>query len=178
MTLNTQKKRIIFRRAWLALAVLIMSVLQNGLAHFPQIFGARALLLIPVVVAIAMYEKEIPGMLFGLFAGSLWDIFAGGNNFNAIYLFIVGFACGALINTIMRNNIVTHALLSVVASVVYCLGYWLYHYVIINLDKAFIMLLKYFIPTAFYTIIISPFVFMIIRAIEKKFRTDEYANIR
>ena len=178
MTYKTQKNKIIFRRVWLAVVVLLLSVIQNGQGLFPQIFGARALILIPTVVAISMYERDIAGMFFGLFAGALWDIFAGGNNFNAIFLFVIGFACGSLINTLMRNNIVTHFLLSSVTSFLYILGYWLYHYVFINMDKAALMLVKYFVPTAIYTIILSPVIFLIIRAIERKFRVDEFANLQ
>ncbi len=175
MTLKTQQKRIYIRRAWLAAAVLIASVLQNTKGMFPQVFGVRALLLIPFVTAIAMYERDIAGIFYGLFAGALWDIFAAGNNFNAIYLVVVGFACGTLINTIMRSNFVTHAILSGGFTLIYCLGYWLYHYVIFNLDKAAVMLMRYYIPAVIYTLVLSPLVFFIVRAIEKRYRTEQYA---
>ena len=167
------QKKTFWRRVCLAVLVLLLSVLQNGRGLFPEIFGARALLLIPAVTAIAMYERNIAGMFYGLFAGMLWDIFAAGNNFNAIFLFALGFGCSTLINTIMRNNSVTHALLSSAAGFVYCLGYWLYHYVVMAQSGAVLSLFRYFIPCVIYTALLSPVIFMIVRAVEMKFKKEE-----
>ncbi len=171
-------KNIISRcRVWLAVVVLLFSVLQNGLGTFPKIFGARALLLIPLVTAIAMYERDIAGMLYGLFAGALWDIFASGNNFNAIYLLVVGFVCGSLINTIMRNNIVTHFMLSAIATLLYSLGYWGYHFIFGGLDKTILILFKFYLPSTIYTILLTPLIFLIVRAIEQKYKVDAFAQL-
>ena len=145
------QKKTFWRRVCLAVLVLLLSVLQNGRGLFPEIFGARALLLIPAVTAIAMYERNIAG----------------------IFLFALGFGCSTLINTIMRNNIVTHALLSSAASFVYCLGYWLYHYVVMAQSGAVLSLFRYFIPCVIYTALLSPVIFMIVRAIEMKFKKEE-----
>ena len=129
MTIETHRKILIFRRLSLALIILLLSLLQNTDGYFPQIFGVRALLLIPAVVCISMYERDLAGMFFGLFAGALWDVFAGGGSFNAFLLLVTGFLCGTLINTIMRNNVVTASLLSAVWCLIYNIGYWLFHYV-------------------------------------------------
>ena len=67
----TSRKRIYLRRALLAATILVCSVLQNTDGWFPRIAGAGALLLIPLTAAIAMFERDISGMLFGLFAGAL-----------------------------------------------------------------------------------------------------------
>jgi rod shape-determining protein MreD len=169
MTLETQRKKLILRRICLALILLLISVVQNTDGFFPQFFGVRALLLIPAVVCVAMFERDIFGMVFGLFAGALWDITASGASFNALFLLTIGFLCGTLINTIMRNNVVTAFLLSTVASVIYNIGYWLFHYVIGGLDKAVFMLLRYYLPSIAYTVVLVPLIFIIIRATEKKF---------
>lgn len=174
MRLQIQQKNLYFRRAWLAIAVLVFSVLQNTTGMFPAIFGVKALLLIPVVVAIAMYERDVAGIFYGLFAGALWDVFAAGNNFNAIYLVIIGYFSGVLINTLMRSNFATHAILSGGFSLIYAVIYWLYHYVIIDLDKAPTMLFRYYITAVIYTVVLSPLIFYIIRAIEKHYKTEMY----
>lgn len=173
MTIEAQRKKTIIRRAILALIILTLSVLQNTDGFFPQIFGVRALLLIPAVVCIAMFERDIPGMLFGLFAGTLWDIFASGNNFNALYLLIVGFACGTLINTVMRNNVVTASLLSAAFITLYSVGYWLFHFVFAGVDSAAHMLLRYYLPGMLYTLLFAPVIFIIIRAVEKKYSLEQ-----
>lgn len=169
MTLESSRKKLILRRICLALILLLISVLQNTDGFFPQIFGVRALLLIPAVVCVSMFERDLPGMVLGLFAGALWDITASGASFNALFLMTAGFLCGTLINTIMRNNVVTAFILSTVCAAVYNIGYWIFHYLIGGLDKAVFMLLRYYLPSIVYTVVLVPLVFIIIRSVEKKF---------
>ncbi len=172
MTIESQKKNLIIRRICLALILLLISVLQNTNGFFPQPFGVRALLLIPSVVCISMFERDIYGMLLGLFAGALWDVFASGASFNALFLLTVGFACGSLINTIMRNNVVTACILSVAAILFYVLVYWLFNFVLPGLDSAAFMLMRYYIPSVIYTALFIPIMFIIIRNIEKHFAIE------
>ena len=134
--------------------------MQNTDGFFPQIFGVRALLLIPAVVCTAMFERDIVGMLFGLFAGML-------------YLLAVGFICGTLINTVMRNNVVTASLLSVGFIIIYSLGYWLFHYVFASIDGAAHVLVRYYLPGILYTAIFVPIIFIIVRAVEKKYSIEQ-----
>ena len=172
MTLETERKKLILRRGSLALILLVLSVLQNTDGFFPQIFGVRALLLIPAVVCIAMFERDMAGMFFGLFAGALWDMNAGGASFNALYLMAVGFICGTLINTIMRNNIVTALLLSVVFIPVYVIGYWFFHFVVGGIDMAGFVFLRYYLPSIFYSAVFLPLMFIGVRAIEKHYSEE------
>ncbi len=172
MTLESQRKKLIIRRLCLALILLLLSVLQNTDGFFPQVFGVRALLLIPAVVCIAMFERDIYGMLLGLFAGALWDITASGASFNALYLLAVGFACGTLINTIMRNNVVTAFILSTLATVIYNVGYWAIHFAAGSLDSAPFMFFRYYLPSIFYTAMFIPVTFFAVRAVEKKFSVE------
>jgi len=171
---HVSKKNIIKRRAWLAVILLIFAVLQNTAGLFPQIFGARAFILIPLITAIAMYERDIPGMLYGLFAGALWDVVAGGGDLNAIFLVTVGFICGTLINTIMRNNFATHLLLTAFTVLIYVTCYWLYHFVFMGLDRAFLTYISFYIPSAVYTLVLSTPIFFIVMAIENHFRESEF----
>lgn len=172
MTIETQNKKLIIRRICLALILLLLSVLQNTDGLFPQIFGVRALLLIPCVVCIAMYERDIWGMILGLFAGALWDVFASGASFNALFLLTAGFLCGTLINTIMRNNVVTATLLSFISALIYNIGYWVFNIVIPKTDSAFFLLWRYYLPGILFTTLLTPIMFIIVRAVEKKFNEE------
>lgn len=169
MTMETERKKLILRRGSLALILLVLSVLQNTDGFFPQIFGVRALLLIPAVVCIAMFERDIAGMFFGLFAGALWDMHASGASFNALFLLTVGFVCGTLINTVMRNNIVTAFLLTMIFVPLYEVGYWFFRFIVGGLDMAGFMLWRYYLPGILYTAVLLPVMFIIIRAVEKVF---------
>lgn len=172
MTIESQRKNIIIRRICLALILLLLSVLQNTDGFFPQIFGVRALLLIPCVVCVAMYERDIWGMILGLFAGALWDIFASGASFNALFLLAAGFICGTLINTIMRNNIVTATLLSFISSLFYNIVYWAFNYALPKMDSSVYLLLRYYLPSVLYTTVLVPVIFLAIRAVVKRFSEE------
>lgn len=127
------------------------------------------MLLIPAVVCIAMFERDVAGMFFGLFAGALWDMHASGASFNALFLLAVGFICGTLINTIMRNNVVTAFLLTMIFVPIYEIGYWFFHFIAGGLDMAGFMLLRYYLPGIVYTAVLLPVMFIFIRAVEKIF---------
>lgn len=172
MTLESQRKKLITRRLCLALILLLLSVLQNTDGFFPQIFGVRALILIPAVVCMAMYERDIWGMLLGLFAGALWDITASGASFNALYLLTVGFVCGTLINTIMRNNVVTAMILSTLATLIYNIGYWAVSFIGGGMDNSGFILIRYYLPSILYTMLFIPLTFITVRAVEKKFAVE------
>ncbi|MBR4765960.1 MAG: hypothetical protein IK085_04255 [Clostridia bacterium] len=160
------------RYACVAVLVLIMSVLQNTPGWFPSLFGAKAFLLIPAVVSTAVFEKDIGGIFFGLFAGALWDISASGKDYCAIFLVVAGFVCGSLLNNIMRPNILTNLLLSGVWTGVYCLGHWAIRYIIGGLDGAAHALLTYYLPSFLWTVALSPVIFLIFFAVENAFTHD------
>ena len=170
--METERKKLILRRGSLALILLVLAVLQNTDGFFPQIFGVRALLLIPAVVCIAMFERDMAGMFFGLFAGALWDMNASGASFNALYLLAVGFICGVLINTIMRNNIITAMLLSMIFIPTYVIGYWFFHYIVGGLDMAGFMFFRYYLPSIVYTALFLPLLFIGVRSIEKHYSEE------
>lgn len=170
MRLSKENKNIYIRRLIFAVIILIISTLQNTSGLFPVIFGVRAMLLIPAVVCISMYEREIPGIFFGLFAGILWDSFSSGiNSFNAIMLTIFGFICGALIGYIMRNNIVTALILTASSVTVYNTVYWLFAYVFKSYSGAGRVYLTFYLPSCLYTIILMPVFYYLTRFIVKKF---------
>ncbi|MBQ6268087.1 MAG: rod shape-determining protein MreD [Clostridia bacterium] len=172
MTLKKQRKILFLRRLILALMLLVLSLLQNTDGFFLQIFGVRALLLIPAVVCIAVFERDFAGLFFGLLAGALWDAAAGGASFRALYLMAVGYLCGVLINTLMRCNIMTATLLSAGAVLLYELAAWLIAYPLAGLDRAVFMLLRYYLPGAVYSLVFAPVLFILVHTVQKKYSVN------
>ncbi len=168
MLIEKEKLLRIERYAVLGFALLVLSVLQNTPHCFPTVFGCRALLLVPAVVAIAMYERDVAGLFFGLFAGALWDVTSSGTDHYAMLLVIAGFVCGSLVNNTLRVNIVTAWLMSALWLAVSTFGYWGVRYLIGGLDNAPAMLLRRYVPAFFYSLFLSPFLFLLVRAIENK----------
>ena len=171
MTIEINRKKLITRRLCLALILLLLSVLQNTDGFFPQIFGVRALLLIPAVVCMSMYERDIYGMLLGLFAGALWDTVSPlGDGYHAFLFLLVGAACGVLINTVMRNNLVTAFLLNTAAHLMYAALYAVLFVSEQGIDGAGWLFLRYFLPSALVSVLFTPIVYLLVRFVMRRTR--------
>lgn len=169
--MRKENLHIYIRRAILAIIIIISAMLQNTAHLFPTIFGARAFLLIPVVVCISMFEKDVTAALFGAFAGMLWDMTSAVNDgFNTIFLMLIGSICGILVNFIMRNNMVTAMLLSSGALLLYSLSYWLIFVIARGVEGGASMFLTFFLPCSVYTLVFTPLIYLIIRLFMKKLR--------
>jgi rod shape-determining protein MreD len=169
--MRKENLHIYIRRAIIAVVIIVAAMLQNTANLFPTIFGARAFLLIPVVVCISMFEKDVTAAIFGAFAGMLWDMTSAVNDgFNTIFLMLIGSVCGILVNFIMRNNMVTAMLLSSGALVLYSLSYWLVFIVARGVEGGAMMILNFFLPCSVYTLAFTPLIYLLIRAFMKKLR--------
>ncbi len=163
-------KNVYIRRLCLAAGLLLAALLQNTVGLLPSAFGIRAMPLIPAVVCVAMFERELPGMFFGVFAGLLWDSSsAHGGNFHAVMLTVITFTCGALITHVMRNNFLTALLLSGGALFLHESCCFVKDMVIGgNLDAAY-KILTFYIPSGVYSLLFALPIYFLVRAVEKKF---------
>ena len=59
------------------LELLVLFMLQETPGLLPPIYGVRPVLLLPAVVAIALFEEEIPAMAFGILGGLFCDFGLG-----------------------------------------------------------------------------------------------------
>lgn len=163
------KKRAIF-----ALLILFTAILQNTNGLFPKIGNASAMLLIPLTVSIAMFERDVPGMMFGLLAGFAWDFYSAHiDGYYIIFLTCTGYACSYLISRYMRNNIVTAMVYSSVFSFL-CSGlYWLLFSVRGSGSGVGMLYVKIYLVSTLYTVALTPLYYYFIRAIALKFKKPQ-----
>lgn len=162
------------RRAIFALLIVFTAILQNTKSFFPKIGNASAMLLIPLVISIAMFERDVSGMLFGLFAGFVWDFYSAHiDGYYIIFLACVGYACSYLISRYMRNNIVTAMVYSLICSVLCSTLYWLFFVVFASVGGAWTLYLKIYLPSAAYTLALTPLYYYFIRAIALRFKKTQ-----
>lgn len=167
--MRRRTKILTVRRAALALIILSVHILQNTNGFFPEIFGARAFLLIPLVVSIGMFEREVAGAVFGLFAGALWDGVSGlGDGYNTLFLMLTGAVCGLLINVLMRNHLLTALILSAAANLIYASFYVLFFVTARGLDSSGYLFLTFYLPSAVYSFLFTPLFYVAVRAIMKR----------
>ena len=164
----SKKKKVLYEtRALFGALIIIIALLQNTPHLMPSIFGSHALILIPLVVCIGMFEKAVVAALFGTFAGVLWDItLAKGDGYNAMVLMLLATAASVL----MRNNISTALLLSLSAIVIYMLLHWFIFVVCSGAKGGFITLGTFYLPSAIYTAVFAPLIYIMLRAILRKIK--------
>lgn len=165
-----ENKNAIIRRVIFVLILLVAAALQGTAGLFPTPGNIGVFLLIPAAVIISMFERGIPGLLLGTFAGLLWDTYTTGFGFNAIYMTIIAFGAWGLIHYLMRNNLSTAMLICSVSLLLYILLYWLWNYVFKGYGTAWQVLIKYYLPTFLYSVVFIPLIYLLIRTIMKNFR--------
>ena len=147
------------RRGIFALLLLAAHILQNTPGYF----------------CVALFEREVVGALFGLFAGALWDwVSPMGDGFNALFLMLVGAACGILINTLMRNNLFTALLLGGCAHLLYVCLYTVLFVVAEGVGSAGWLFVRFYLPSVLYSLVFLPVFYLLVRAVMRRTRLRRY----
>ena len=144
---------IYIRRALLAVLIVFTAVFQHIDGAVPKLFGVPAMLLIPLVVSVAMFERSMTGLMFGAFAGLLWDFaVVRGDGYFSVVLATVGFFTGTAVTYFVRNNIYSATLLASISVYICNVGYWLLFIMRKGYEGAFGVLWSYYLPSAIYTV--------------------------
>lgn len=159
------------RRAIYALLIGGAVLLQNSCGGLLEIFGARVLLVLPLCVSVAMFEREVTAALFGALAGVLWDISSSADGFNAIVIMIICAICSLLISHLMRNNVLTALVLSSGGVAAYELVYIIAR--IAPVGNPLRQVFTFYLPSLFLTVLVTPVCYVIIKEIHSRRRTAD-----
>lgn len=159
-------KNLYIRRALFIVLIALTAVFQHTDGAVPSIFGAKAFLLIPLTVCIAMNEKSMGGLSFGIIAGVLWDFATvRGDGFYAVVLALAGFTAGAAVTYLVRNNVFAALLLSLGACTFVTVSYWLIFILMRGYEGAFSLLLSFYLPSGLYSLAFTAVYYYLIRFI-------------
>lgn len=161
---------------WTAYGLLLLgaALLQMAPRAFPEIYGARPLLLLPVAVSIAMFEGPVGGAAAGIAAGLLWDLYAGRLfGFNALILLAICCAAGLLVRLLIRNNLLSALLLFTGALLIQGLLDWFFTYVLWMEEDPLYVLTRLMLPDMAYTLVVSPLLYGLTLLVAKTLRKRE-----
>ena len=153
--------------------IILVAILQNSLNIIPEIFGARAFVLLPLCVSIAMFEREIASAVFGAVAGILWDLSSGQDGFNAFVLLVIGAVCSLLISHFMRRNVLTALVLGSGSVVAYNIIYVLINLVAQGAGNSFKLLFTFYLLSGIYTILFIPVCYFLVSYIHENYKTSD-----
>lgn len=148
---------------WTAYGLLLLvAFLFQSAPHSLEIAGIKPLLLLPLVVAIGLFTGPIGGGAAGAAAGFLWDIYADRlPGFHGLFLLCIGCVSGLLVVLLMRNNLLTAMLLCAGTLVLQVLYDWGLTYCILVRDHPMQLLCDVYLPTALYTLLVSPLLYLL-----------------
>lgn len=173
----TFEKELYIKRAIFALLVVGVALVQHTVGSFISISTARAWLMVPLVVAISMYEKSVVAMLFGVFGGILWDFATvSGDGFFAIMLCVCCFVCSTLVSFVMRNNLPACLILTFFSLIFCAVGNWFVFVCLKGIDSSVTILFRYYISSAVFTMIFSPLFYYLIGAISRALKPESRRN--
>ncbi|MDR1628165.1 MAG: hypothetical protein LBR79_05270 [Oscillospiraceae bacterium] len=162
------KKAFIDIIRWLIylLEIILFYVLERNCGLIPEIFGGRPIILIPVFISIAIFEKEYVSMFFGIIIGAFLDVsISGFIGSQTAFLFILGYILGVLFTYFIDLNFLAFFLTSLIMIPV-IIGYrFLFFYIIPGFDNIPYAFLHHLVPSVVYTAVISPVIYFVNRYI-------------
>ncbi|MBQ8574849.1 MAG: hypothetical protein IJ447_02240 [Clostridia bacterium] len=164
-------KKTLIRRAILAALAMLTFAFQNTGGLFPAPFDVHAMLLIPLTICIAMFEREFAGIFFGLFSGVMLDAFSSQSAvFNSLFFTVIGFVAGSLITYLMRNNLLCATIMTSVAAFIYTALLFLVYTDFEAIASPLFTYFRYYFTSALYTVVLTPVYYLLVRAVSKQFK--------
>jgi len=163
------KKSFLRWTCYILLLILFYMLMTGGFFSSWQ-----PLLVIPLVLAVSMFEREFGSALFGAFCGLVLDV-ACGNLFgmSSIWLMPCALAVSLLIMHLMRPNFINHLWMVAVTCFIMAFMEYFFNHLIWDEPNSDIILTRYIIPSYSTAVLLSPAVYFIIRAISSRFREQE-----
>jgi rod shape-determining protein MreD len=163
-----------FRYFAYTIEILVFYMVQETPGLIPEVRGARPLLLIPVALSIALFEKEQASMSFGLLSGLLIDFGMGGTlGFHGLLLAVVCYFLSVLAADLIRTNFLTAMLVAVIVTAAILILQWVFFYLLADYSDPAYALTAHYIPRFVYTVALMPVVYYFNRALALQLRAKE-----
>lgn len=155
-----------------ALLALLCAVLQTTPGLF-QLDAAKPLYLLPLALAVAVFENAFSGAVFGAVLGLLWDWLAGRTvGMLALELLLLCFAVSVLVQLYLQVNPGNFAAVSTATALVVLSLDWLFFYYMPGYTGAALRYVTFVLPGAVLTIPAALLAFWLVQRIHDGFRID------
>ena len=155
-----------------AVALFVCAALQTtpGLLQLGQ---AKPLFILPLCLAVAVYEGEFAGALFGAVSGLLWDYAAGRTvGMLALELLLLCFGVSVLVQLYLQVNPGNFAAVNTITALLVLSLDWLFFYYMPGYAGAALRYIAFVLPSAVLTIPAALLAFWLVQRIHDGFRID------
>lgn len=154
------------------LALFVCAALQTTPGLF-QLGEAKPLLVLPLCLAVAVFEGEFAGALLGTVGGLLWDCTAGRTvGMLALELLLLCFAVSAVMQLYFKNSAANFALIASAAALLVLTLDWLFFYYMPGYSGAASRWLWFVLPTVALSVPVCFPLFGVVRRIHEEFKID------
>lgn len=143
------------------LELLVLFMLQETPGLLPHVYGARPVLVLPAAAVIAMFEREVPALGFGIAAGLFCDFgYSGVLGVHALIMGVLCFFVSLLVQTVMQVNWVTAVLTGICVLGITMAAQWLFFYYFCYSEPMY-ALTSHYIPKYLYTLLFVPLLYVL-----------------
>lgn len=158
------------------LCIFFFSIAQSTVG-FLSILDCRPILLLPLSVGFSMFLDQKDAAIFGLVSGLFWDCFSGRLfGYSSFVLIAVCVFASLMCAYIAHASVGNYIILTFVGVFVYNFTDFVFRYMIWNFDNSWDIWIYHILPTMIYTILISPFIYILCKFIFDKFVNDKKTN--
>lgn len=166
---NIRKKQFVKHLLYIVF-FLVVFVLQ-GTPRFLEFWGSKPFPLIALAVAVAMFEGEFIGGIYGAFAGLLCDTAAFSTfGFNGIMLFLLCLGIGLLTQHLLQPHLGNNLLFTGIATFVMRNLQFLFTYGIFGYPGISVIYLRQVLLASVFTVVISPLLYYPTRKLYNTFQ--------
>ena len=154
------------------LALFVCAALQTTPGLF-QLGQAKPLLVLPLCLAVAVFEGEFAGARLGTVGGLLWDYAAGRTvGMLALELLLLCFGVSVLVQLYLQVNPGNFAAVNTMTALLVLSLDWLFFYYMPGYSWALSRWLTFVLPSAMMTLVPSLMLFSLVRHIYSAFKID------
>ncbi len=135
---------------------LLLYLLQQVPGLFPEISHSLPVLLIPAVVTVAFFEKEVPAMVCGLFCGLLMDFGSGSFlGVKALEIAIGGYCVSFLASEFLKTNLLSAVVSTLALGGILSFLQWIFTAFFPGSSESGYLLLYHLLPRTLYTAVFA-----------------------
>ena len=174
MTSRTKRHLRLTAKWALYLVILLVALTGQTTPGFLTIGQVRPIFILPVCLAVAVYEGEYAGAFFGAVGGLLWDYAAGRvAGLLALGLMAVCFAAAILVQLYLRTNAMNFILVSGCACLLITGVDFLFYYLMPGYAGAAQRYFGVVLPMTVFTAALSPLALAAVRGVWRRMNPED-----
>lgn len=169
------KRNKVLRFVSYGIEILIFYIIQGVPQLIPEVYGGRPLLLIPIAITIASFEREVIAMAFGLACGVMLDFGVGTQiGFYTFAFTVICFFIGYIHENYFNTKLVLVMLVALIVIPVTVMGDFFFRYIVNGYGGIGYYILNHTLAVMAFTCVTVPVFYFINKAISRGFGDDYY----